>query len=112
MVETGKSYMGKKACSTAQTAVIVEKQAYVKVELEGELARAMANLKFDKVMKMVNKAIDEGAGALDVLNECRAGMDQVGEMYTSGEYFLSELIMSADIFKKIVQKVEPLLIVL
>jgi methylmalonyl-CoA mutase cobalamin-binding domain/chain len=36
-------------------------------------------------------------------------MDMVGKLYSSGEYFLSELIMSADIFKKIVGMLEPLL---
>ena len=29
-------------------------------------------------------------------------MDTVGELYSSGEYFLSELILSGEIFKKVV----------
>jgi methylmalonyl-CoA mutase cobalamin-binding domain/chain len=110
MVDTGKSYIGKKSSRKVQTAVAVENEAYEKVELEGDLARAIVDLKFDNVMKMVSKAVDEGVDALNILNDCRAGMDQVGEMYATGEYFLSELIMSADIFKKVVQKIEPLLI--
>jgi hypothetical protein len=110
MVETGKSYIGKKGSRKVLTAVAVEKGAYEKAVLEGDLARAMANLKFDDVMKMVNKAVDEGVGALDILNDCRAGMDQVGEMYNTGEYFLSELIMSALItptFESMKQGAQP-----
>ena len=46
---------------------------------------------------------------MTILSECREGMEVVGELYSTGEYFLSELIMSADIFKKVMEKVEPLL---
>ncbi len=109
MVRTGKSYMGKKTHAKAQAAQAVDAQTYAKIELEGELANAMANLKFADVMKLVNQAVDEGVDALTILSDCRAGMDQVGEMYNTGEYFLSELIMSADIFKKVAEKIEPLL---
>jgi len=44
------------------------------------------------------------------LEECRAGMEMVGELYSSGEYFLSELILSAEIFKEVVARLEPLLV--
>ena len=36
-------------------------------------------------------------------------MDLVGERYSTGEYFLAELIMSADIFKEVAALLEPLL---
>jgi methylmalonyl-CoA mutase cobalamin-binding domain/chain len=60
-------------------------------------------------MGLVEQATGEGMDPLAILNECRAGMDRVGELYSSGEYFLSELIMSANIFKKVVGLLEPLL---
>jgi methylmalonyl-CoA mutase cobalamin-binding domain/chain len=36
-------------------------------------------------------------------------MDTVGELYSSGEYFLSELILSGEIFKKVVSTIRPLI---
>jgi len=80
------------------------------LHLEGDLAVALAGLKFADVMNLVDQAVAKDVDALRILNDCRAGMDYVGEKYNSGEYFLSELIMSADIFKKVVEKIEPRLL--
>ena len=111
MVETGKSYTGKKSGIRNQTAeaAAVKPREKADLEGEGELAAALAGLKFAEVMKLVDQAVGKGIDALKILNDCRAGMDYVGEMYNTGEYFLSELIMSADIFKKVVEKIQPFL---
>ncbi|MBW2411079.1 MAG: cobalamin-dependent protein [Deltaproteobacteria bacterium] len=109
MVETGKSYMGKKSGIAARTADDTVVHTAIQGDLEGELAAAMAGLKFAEVMELVDQAVEQGQDALKILNDCRAGMDYVGEKYNTGEYFLSELIMSADIFKKVVTKIEPFL---
>jgi len=77
--------------------------------LWGNIAQAIAKLRYNDVMKMVTQATKDGVDPLSILNDCRAGMDQVGELYSSGEYFLSELIMSANIFKKVAAMIEPLL---
>jgi methylmalonyl-CoA mutase cobalamin-binding domain/chain len=111
MVETGKTYQGEKSRRKVQKKAATEKKKAVdKVDLEGNIAQAVAKLRFGDVMKMVEHAAREGVDPLLILNDCRAGMDQVGELYSSGEYFLSELIMSANIFKKVVATLEPLLI--
>jgi methylmalonyl-CoA mutase cobalamin-binding domain/chain len=111
MVETGKTYQGKKSRRKVQKKAATEKKKAVdKVDLEGNIAQAIAKLRFGDVMKMVEQAAKDGVDPLLILNDCRAGMDQVGELYSSGEYFLSELIMSANIFKKVVATLEPLLI--
>ena len=109
MVETGKSYTGMKSRVKTRAADAAVAQTSREGELEGELAEAMAGLKFTEVIKLVDQAVEQGEDALRILNDCRAGMDYVGEKYNTGEYFLSELIMSADIFKKVVEKIEPFL---
>jgi methanogenic corrinoid protein MtbC1 len=110
MVETGKNYVGKKGRTKIQPEKVVRKAEPRKIDMEGEIARAVADLRFDEVMKLVEKASHDGVNPLVILNDCRAGMDQVGERYSSGEYFLSELMMSANIFKKVVEILEPQLI--
>ena len=110
MVETGRTYQGKKAARKLQSAAEQAPKPAVTYDLEGELAQAVAGLRFDDVMNLVDKSISKDVNPLKILADCRAGMDQVGDRYKCGEYFLSELIMSADMFKKVVQKVEPLLI--
>ena len=109
MVETGKSYTGKKGRSVAQPVKDAKKEVSDTCALTGAIAQAVAGLSFDEATKRVNQAIQDGMDPLGILNECREGMERVGDLYSKGEYFLSELIMSADIFKTVMEKVEPLL---
>ena len=44
-----------------------------------------------------------------LMEECRAGMEQVGKMYESGEYFVSALIMAGEIFRQAADMLLPLM---
>ena len=72
-----------------------------------QLADALANLNEDEVARLVQKEFDASVDAMSILNECRKGMDIVGERYKKGDYFLSELIVSSEIFKEAVKVIEP-----
>ena len=74
-----------------------------------ELADALVNLDEDEVRRLVREKIDAGVAPMSIVDECRKGMDIVGERYKSKEYFLSELIISGEIFKEAMSAVEPML---
>jgi methanogenic corrinoid protein MtbC1 len=48
---------------------------------------------------LVEEKLASGEAPLSILEELQAGMSIVGERFEGGEYFLSELIYAADIFK-------------
>jgi methylmalonyl-CoA mutase cobalamin-binding domain/chain len=108
MVETGKSHRGKKR-TTMRPAAEVEKQAAKVKTPKGKIAEALGRLQYDGVETLVARALETGTDPLEILDECKAGMDTVGELYSSGEYFLSELILSGEIFKKVVSTIRPLI---
>jgi dimethylamine corrinoid protein len=64
------------------------------------LAQALGDLEEEAVINGVTQALAAGETPLSLLHELQAGMNIVGERFESGEYFLSELIYAADIFKK------------
>jgi dimethylamine corrinoid protein len=64
------------------------------------LAQAVGDLEEEKAVILVLDKLAKGEPALAILEELQAGMNLVGERFESGEYFLSELIYAADIFKK------------
>ena len=72
-----------------------------------ELAEVLAGLNEDEVARLVQEKVDAGIDAMSILDECRRGMDIVGERYKSGEYFLSELIIAGEIFKNSMKVIEP-----
>ncbi len=72
-----------------------------------QLAEALVDLKEEKVAQLVREALDEGTDPMEILNQCREGMDMVGERYRAGDYFLSDLIVSGEIFKDAMKLIEP-----
>jgi 5-methyltetrahydrofolate--homocysteine methyltransferase len=72
-----------------------------------KLATLLAELKEDEALSEVRKALDEGTDPLSLVEELREGMSIVGKRFEDKEYFLSELIMSAEIFKESIALIEP-----
>jgi len=64
------------------------------------IATMLAELKEDEVLAEVRKVLDEGGDPLSLVEGLREGMSEVGRRFEEKEYFLSELIMSAEIFKE------------
>lgn len=64
-----------------------------------DLVTALAELNTQQVLAAVRSLKAQGTSPLKIIAELQAGMDIVGKRYEQKEYFLSELIMSADIFK-------------
>ena len=73
------------------------------------LSTLIANLDEDAVLALVNKRIAAGDDPLQIIEGCNAGMRLVGQKYESGEYFVSGLIMAGEIFREVVELVQPLL---
>ena len=74
------------------------------------LADAFLHMKRQEGIATVEKALDTGADPLEILKICRTSMEEVGKRFETGEFFLSELIYSAQVFKEISAILEPRLI--
>jgi 5-methyltetrahydrofolate--homocysteine methyltransferase len=62
------------------------------------------------VKDLVRKAIDENIPAPKILNESLiAGMEVVGKKFSDGEYFVPDMLLSAQAMKSGMQIIEPLL---
>lgn len=75
--------------------------------LQDELAKAMVDLDQDKVVELVKQRLAAGVPALEIVNVLQAGMTEVGRLFESGEYYLSELIMAGEIMKEVMVDLEP-----
>jgi len=72
-----------------------------------DIPTALADLNEQEVATIVKERMDAGEDPLAILDDCRRGMDIVGERYKAGDYFLSELIVSGEIFKDSMKLIEP-----
>ncbi len=67
----------------------------------------LAELDENAVLKLVQKRLSSGDDPLQIIEDCNEGMRQVGQRYESGEFFVSGLIMSGEIFREVVELVQP-----
>jgi len=74
------------------------------------IKEALVGLDLDKTIDFVKKAVEQGFKPMDIINALADGMRVVGERYEKNEYFLSELIMAAEIFKEAMNVLEPLIL--
>ena len=72
-----------------------------------EIRKAIIELKRDEIASLVNARLEKGEDPLQILDECREGMNAVGDLYQEGDYFLAELVLSAEVFKAAVAILEP-----
>lgn len=72
-----------------------------------ELVDAIANLDEEKALALVHREIDAGKLPLYIIEQCRQGVQIVGHRYAEGTYFLSDLIMSEEIMRRVIEILEP-----
>jgi methylmalonyl-CoA mutase cobalamin-binding domain/chain len=74
-----------------------------------DLAGEFVALNKQAVVDEVQRRADAGEDPLVLVGECRAAMEAVGEKYKTGEFYLSELMLTADIFSSAIAILEPLI---
>ena len=71
------------------------------------LVEALADFNEDSVMEAVKTRLDSDEDPMGIVHDLQQGMELVGERYNKGTYFLSELIMAADLFTRAMALIEP-----
>ena len=79
-------------------------------ELFKQMAQAVIDGDPDQAQALAQKALDSGVDPLEAINRgYTPGMDVVGELYSSGEYFLPDLILGGEAMKAALAVLEPAL---
>ena len=71
------------------------------------LIAAIADLQEEITLALVRQRLEAGADPLLILKDCHEGMRQVGERYERNEYFLAGLIMAGEIFRQVMELLQP-----
>jgi methanogenic corrinoid protein MtbC1 len=80
-----------------------------KSDTNSNLAQLLADLEEERVLSLVQERLAAGDDPLQIINECNDGMRAVGQRYEQGEYYVAGLIMSGEIFREVVELVQPLI---
>ncbi|MCL5959478.1 MAG: cobalamin-dependent protein [Chloroflexi bacterium] len=77
--------------------------------MSDSLIDAIINLEEKAALSKIRAASEGGIDPLAIIEECRQGLQVVGERFDREEYFLSELIVGAEIFRQAVEILGPAL---
>jgi len=75
--------------------------------MKEDLINAIANLEEEKALQIVKEKIKAGETPLQIVEQCRQGVEIVGKRYSEEIYFLSDLIMSEEILRRIMEILNP-----
>lgn len=68
---------------------------------EGMLVRYVEQLDEEKVLELAGELLNRGIDPLRLLELVNEGMNRVGKLYESREYYIADLIMAGIIFKQV-----------
>lgn len=79
-------------------------------ELFKQMAQSVIDGDKETAAELAQRALDGGIDPLEAINKgFTAGMDVVGDLYSSGEYFLPDLILGGEAMKAALAVLEPAL---
>jgi corrinoid protein of di/trimethylamine methyltransferase len=89
---------------------IFQKEDNMSEELLDKLAQAVIDGEPEDAEELARQALDRGLDPLMCINEgLTTGIDRVGELFASGEYFLPDLIIGGEAMKAALAVLEPAL---
>lgn len=74
-----------------------------------EITVAMQELDEDSLLEKMNGVMSGDGEALEALNTCQIGMEEVGRLFEEGEYFVGDLIYAGEIMTQAVEILKPAL---
>jgi methanogenic corrinoid protein MtbC1 len=76
-------------------------------DTSARLIAAVADLQEDTSLALVRQRLDANDDPLLIIEDCKEGMRQVGVRYERNEYFLAGLIMAGEIFRQVMELLQP-----
>jgi len=74
-----------------------------------DLITFLSDLKEQDTLRVTEERLNSGEDPLDILNDAKQAMQIVGERFSSGTYFIPDLVYSGKILEKVADMVKPML---
>jgi trimethylamine corrinoid protein len=75
--------------------------------MSSDLVAALADLREDEALKIVQDRLNAGDDPMKILDDARVGLELVGQRFAKGDYFIPDLLYSGEILKGISDIVKP-----
>ena len=72
-----------------------------------EIKELMVQLEDEALLEEVKKQLESGVSPTEIINACQDGMGEIGNLFSQGEMFVSDLMMAGVICKDVTDLVRP-----
>ena len=72
-----------------------------------DITKALIDLDVDGIADIVKSELDKGIDSREILTALTNGLDEVGRLYETNEYFLVELVLAGETMKEAIAVLEP-----
>ena len=72
-----------------------------------QIVRTVVELELENIASLVQKALDSGEEPSKVLEWMCDGMQEVGRLFESGEYYLADLVLAGEVMKEGLEILKP-----
>jgi methanogenic corrinoid protein MtbC1 len=86
-------------------------QTMSQTDTSAVLIAAISDLQEEQAIALVRRRLGTGDDPLRIIQDCKEGMRQVGTHYERNEYFLAGLIMAGEIFREVMELIQPVVTV-
>jgi methanogenic corrinoid protein MtbC1 len=73
----------------------------------GKIKELLVELEDEQLKALVEKELDQGTAPQAILDECQAGLTEIGSLFSEGKMFVSDLMMAGGVFKDISDLIMP-----
>src|SRR5512142_1152422 len=77
-------------------------------DLSSALKNSVAELQDQEVLRLVRLRVERGDDPLDIVEDCRQGMVEVGKRYEQHQYYLAGLILAGEILREVMEIIQPM----
>ena len=75
--------------------------------LRESFIKALSELEEPMVMESLEKRLTAGEDPIEILNDVKIAMDEVGNRFEKGIYFVADLMMAGEILNRIMEVIKP-----
>lgn len=77
-------------------------------QLSTQLIQSVADLQDQEVLRLVHERVSLGHDPMEIVEDCRQGMIEVGRRYEQRQYYLSGLLLAGEILREVMEIIQPL----
>ena len=74
-----------------------------------DFIKALVELDEERALELTKERVEKGEDHLTILEDMRKAADEIGKKFEDGEYFVSDLILTGEIFNEIMEILKPLI---